>query len=321
MSKSAVHNYQVTSAVLFIIFNRPDTTAKVFDRIRAARPAKLYIAADGPRAGHPDEEEFCKKAREVVAKIDWDCEVKTLFRETNMGCKEAVSSAITWFFENEEEGIILEDDCLPATSFFSFCDEMLEKYRDDTRIRHISGGNFQLGTKRGDASYYFSKISHIWGWAGWRRVWLDYDKDLKQYTDEEAKAALLKVFDDDWIADSWYQIFKELKAGNIDTWDYQLGLTNFFNNALCVIPNVNLISNIGFGNSATHTTETGNKYAGLPLEESETITHPKYFLADREADLFTLNDQFNIAERRRQNNKPRKKLKRWLRSIIGKNSI
>jgi hypothetical protein len=321
MSKSGAHNYQVKSAVLFIIFNRPDTTAKVFDRIRVARPTKLYIAADGPRTGHPDEQGLCKQAREIATKVDWDCELKTLFRETNMGCKEAVSSAISWFFKNEEEGIILEDDCLPADSFFSFCDEMLEKYRDDTRIRHISGGNFQLGTKRGEASYYFSKISHIWGWASWRGVWRDYDKDLKQYTEAEAQAALHNVFDDEWIADAWYQIFKELKAGNIDTWDYQLGLCNFFNNALCIIPNVNLISNIGFGENATHTKQTVDKYAALPLEQIGKITHPVYFLPDKQADLFTLNDQFNITERRRQHNMPRKKLKRWLRSIIGKNSI
>lgn len=321
MSKSAAYNYQAQSAVLFIIFNRPDTTIKVFERIRAARPARLYIAADGPRAGRPDEEQLCRQAREIANQVDWDCELKTLFRKTNMGCKEAVSSAISWFFENEEEGIILEDDCLPAGSFFSFCDAMLNRYRHDTRVRHITGGNFQLGAKRGDASYYFSKISHVWGWAGWRSVWRDYDKDLKQYTEKEARLALLNVFDDEWIADSWYRIFNELKAGNIDTWDYQLSLTNFFNNALCVIPNVNLISNIGFGQNATHTKQAVDKYAALPLEEIGEITHPSCFLANRQADQFTLNDQFNIAEMRRQRNKPRKKLKRWLRSVIGKNSI
>lgn len=321
MSKSAVRDYRVKSAVLFIIFNRPDTTAEVFDRIRAARPAKLYIAADGPRAGHPEEGELCKQARAIVNQIDWDCELKTLFRNVNMGCKEAVSSAISWFFDNEQEGIILEDDCLPADTFFSFCDTMLDKYRDDDRVRHISGGNFQLGKKRGDASYYFSKISHIWGWASWRRVWRDYDKELSRYSEKEAQLALRNVFDDEWIADSWYQIFKELKEGNIDTWDYQLGLTNFFNNALCVIPNVNLISNIGFGANATHTTQTTDKYAALPLEEIGEIKHPLYFLADKDADTFTLNDQFNIAERQRQHNKPRKKLKRWLGSVIGKNSM
>ena len=316
-----MHNYQAKSAVLFVIFNRPDTTSRVFERIRAARPSKLYVAADGPRPGRPNEEQLCNQTRDIATNIDWDCDLKTLFRKTNMGCKEAVSSAISWFFEHEEEGIILEDDCLPAKSFFSFCDEMLAKYRHDTRIRHISGGNFQLGTRRGDASYYFSKISHIWGWASWRRAWQDYDKDLKQYTEEEAQVALLNVFDDEWIADAWYQIFKELKAGKIDTWDYQLGLCNFFNNALCIMPNVNLISNIGFGENATHTKQTTDKYAALPIEEIGQLIHPIYFLPDKHADEFTLNDQFNINERRRQHNKPRKKLKRWLRSVIGKNSM
>lgn len=321
MATNNAHPYQVKSAVLFIIFNRPDTTARVFERIKATRPARLYVAADGPRADRPDEAVLCGEARAIASKIDWECELKTLFRDSNAGCKEAVSSAISWFFDNEEEGIILEDDCLPADSFFSFCDAMLHKYRLDTRVRHITGGNFQLGNVRGDATYYFSKISHVWGWAGWRRVWQDYDKDLTRFEEADAQKTFADVFSDPWLADAWYQIFKELKAGNIDTWDYQLGITNYFNNALCVVPNVNLISNIGFGENATHTTQSTDKYANLPLGEIDEITHPLYFVADKKADDFTLNDQFNIAEKRRQHNKPRRQLKRWLKSVIGKNSI
>jgi hypothetical protein len=321
MYKNGGDSYHVTSAVLFIIFNRPDETAKVFNAIRIARPAKLYLAADGPRTNRPEEQELCRQTREIAMQVDWDCEVKTLFRETNMGCKEAVSSAVSWFFENEEEGIILEDDCLPANSFFYFCDSMLERYRNDSRVRHISGGNFQFGIKRGDASYYFSKISHVWGWASWRRAWIDYDKNLTNYSDGEAKAAFYNIFDDEWIADSWYNIFKELKAGTIDTWDYQWSITNYFNNALCVMPNDNLISNIGFGSNATHTTQVNDKYALLPTSDIDQIIHPVYFLADKDADLYTTNDQFNITERRRQYNKPRKKLKRWIKSVIGLKNI
>jgi hypothetical protein len=141
--------YQIKSAVLFIIFNRPDTTKQVFAKIKVGKPRRFYVAADGPRTDRPGEDELCKQTRAIINEVDWDCDVKTLFRTTNGGCKEAVSSVITWFFENEEEGIILEDDCLPADSFFRFCDTLLEKYRFDNRIGNISGRNLQHGKKWG----------------------------------------------------------------------------------------------------------------------------------------------------------------------------
>lgn len=314
---SARQNYQTKSPVLFIIFNRPNTTARVFEKIREAQPSRLYIAADGPRTNREGEAALCAQTREVAAKVDWDCDVKTLFKEKNVGCKEAEASAMTWFFDNEEEGIILEDDCLPANSFFRFCDVLLEKYRFDTRIRHITGNNFQRGKKWGNASYYFSKNTHGWGWAGWRRVWKDYDKDLKQYDEKDIKEKLTNVFDDSLVIESWYNIFKGLKAGEINTWDYQYGLINFFNNGLCITPNVNMVSNIGFGADATHTTESDHIFANIPVVEIDEITHPIYFLAEKQADAYTLNDQFNIAERRRKQNLLRRRFKRWLRSFIG----
>ena len=163
--------YQTKSAVLFVVFNRPDTTKRVFEAIRLAKPKRLYITTDGPRPNMPDDVQLCKQTREIVSVVDWDCEVKTLFREENAGCKNGVSAAINWFFDHEEEGIILEDDCLPANSFFKFCDTLLEKYRYDTRVRHITGCNLQFGKKWGDASYYFSNLTNGWGWASWRRAW------------------------------------------------------------------------------------------------------------------------------------------------------
>lgn len=310
--------YKTTSAVLFVVFNRPDTTERVFAQIKAARPPRLYIAADGPRMDRPEEAGLCQQARNVAKQIDWDCEVRTLFREKNLGCKEAVSSAITWFFDNEEEGIILEDDCLPGESFFMFCDTLLEKHRFDTRVRHIAGGNFQYGKKWGDASYYFSNISHIWGWASWRRVWKDYDKELSKYDVDEVKDKLALVFADPLIVESWYDIFKELKAGKIDTWDYQLGFTNYFNNGLCIIPNSNLVTNIGFGANATHTTDIDSRSANIPIVEIGEITHPLYFLPEKLADTYTLNADFNVEERRRKQNLLRRRFKCWLSSVITK---
>ena len=303
-------HYQTTSAVLFIVFNRPDTTAKVFEQIKKARPPRLYVAADGPRDGRPDEADLCNRTREIVNQIDWECDVKTLFREKNRGCKEAVSSAITWFFDNEEEGIILEDDCLPAESFFRFCDELLAKYRFDTRIRHIGGCNLQEGKKWGTHTYYFSNMTHVWGWASWRRVWKDYDKELSRYNKAYVAPQLAKIFDDDLIVESWKDIFEKVQAGKIDTWDYQLAFINFFNHSLSVIPNYNLISNIGFGADATHSVDTSSKFANVPLAEIKEISHPLYVLPEKQADIFTLNYFFNVDERRRRQNSLKKRITR-----------
>ena len=168
------------SPILFLIFNRPETTKKVFSAIKEVQPPRLYIAADGPRSEQPDEADHCELARTIATKVDWDCEVKTLFRDQNLGIRIAVSQAIDWFFEQEPEGIILEDDCLPDQSFFWFCKELLEKYRNDTRIMHIGGTNFQFGKNRTNYSYYFSRYAHIWGWASWRRAWEYYDEKLKK---------------------------------------------------------------------------------------------------------------------------------------------
>lgn len=308
--------YRIQSAVLFIIFNRPDTTERVFEQIRAGRPARLYIAADGPRAQKGGEDTLCQQTRAIVSKLDWPCEVKTLFRESNLGCKNAVSSAIDWFFAHEEEGIILEDDCLPNNDFFKFCDTMLDRYRNDTRIRHIGGANLQHGKKWGEASYYYSNMTHIWGWACWRRVWQDYDKELGRYQVDEVRSKMETIFDDRFAVDAWMEIFVKLKAGEIDTWDYQLGFLNFLNNGLSVIPNVNLISNIGFGKNSTHTSDSNNPNANLPLQRLGEITHPLNISPQKQADYYTLKQDFNLDYRWARYNKPKRKFKRWLQSLL-----
>jgi hypothetical protein len=315
MLASPPNSYQVKSPILFIIFNRPETTRQVFSRIRDAKPTRLYIAADGPRSTHLSDEALCLDARNISGHIDWDCEVKTLFRDGNLGCKNAVSSAISWFFDQEEQGIILEDDCLPAESFFSFCDEMLALYKNDTRIRHITGCNLQMGQTWGNASYYFSNLTHVWGWASWRRVWQQYDKNLSNYESIEAMFQLGQIFDNPFIADSWQRIFERLKAGQIDTWDYQLTFINFFNNGLSIIPNQNLISNIGFGAGATHTGSAESKYANIPLGILENITHPLYILPQKQADYVVLEYEFKLQDIYRKHNKLSRRLKRWLKSL------
>ena len=309
------HGYHTKSAVLFIIYNRYDTALQVLAQIKEAKPARLYITADGPRLSRPGEDTECAKTKEVIlAAIDWPCEVKTLFREENVGPKEAISSAISWFFETETEGIVLEHDCLPHNSFFSFCDVLLAKYRTDTRIWLISGSNLTR-KKFGNASYYFSRLTNGWGFATWKRSWNYYDKDLTQYEEAEVRPQLEKIFDDPLIVDSWEQIFKDMKAGKINTWDYQATFAHLFNNCLNIMPNNNLVSNIGFGDKAENTTNENSLFAGIPLAPLSEIIHPKYILAEKEADDIVLNEEFNIFERRRKLNSPKYKVKRWIKSL------
>ena len=310
--------YETRSAVLFVIFNRPGTTQKVFEAIRAAKPKRLYLAADGPRPGVPGDALLCKQTREIVAKIDWDCEVKTLFRDENKGCKNGVSAAINWFFSNEEEGIILEDDCLPANSFFKFCDTLLEKYRHDTRVRHITGCNLQFGKKWGQSTYYFSNRTHVWGWASWRMVWDDYDLSLEKYDSAEIGKQMKNIYDDDLVAESWANIFNEVKAGKINSWAYPLDFANFFNNGLVIIPNENLISNIGFSANATNTLNENNVYANIPLTEIDEISHPVFFVPEKQADLSIINRDFNLDKRRRKARSLGRKFRKWVKTAFRK---
>jgi hypothetical protein len=310
--------YHTKSTVLFVIFNRPDTTRLVFEQIRIAQPGRLYIAADGPRPGSASDDKLCKQTREIASQIDWPCEVKTLFNDENIGCKYGVSAALNWFFANEDEGIILEDDCLPANSFFSFCDTLLEKYRYDTRVRHITGCNLQQGKKWGDASYYFSNRTHVWGWASWKRVWDDYDITLAKYDQENVKDMMHNIYPDDLVAECWANIFEETKTGKNNSWAYALDFANFFNNGLIIIPNNNLISNIGFSRNATHTIDENNLYANNPLQEIDEITHPLVVLPEKDADLAIQYHEFNIAEIRRKRNAPHRRIKKWFKSTIKK---
>lgn len=176
--------------ILFIIFNRPETTKAVFHEIRKNQPFQLFVAADGPRREIFEDIENCRKVREIIQLIDWECNVQTLFRDENLGCKIAVSSAIDWFFSQVDEGIILEDDCLPDQSFFPFCQELLEKYRYDAKIMMIGGSNFQFNKNKFEYSYYFSRYFHIWGWASWKRAWQFYDVEMKAWPEIDRKSVV-----------------------------------------------------------------------------------------------------------------------------------
>jgi len=297
-------DWQLQTPVAFIIFNRPDTTERVFAEIAKAKPPKLLVVADGPRSNRPGEVETCDATRAIIDRVDWDCEVLTNFSAVNLGCKRRVSSGIDWVFDQVEEAIILEDDCLPDPTFFRFCEEMLERYRHDQRIGVISGDNFQFGRRRNDDSYYFSKYVHIWGWASWRDRWAkSYDVTMAKWPRIRDGAWLADMVGDAREARYWQQIFQRVHGGEIDTWDYQWLFANWLEGRLTVLPAVNLISNIGFSASATHTTGESDlanlerRSLGFPLK------HPIGIVRNLQADMYSKKRCFQAPLVKRIRNK------------------
>jgi hypothetical protein len=276
--------------ILFLIFNRPDTTAKVFERIRQIKPTKLYVAADAARDGRPDEALRCAEARAIINKIDWDCELRTLYRDKNLGCKTAVSEAITWFFEQEEYGVILEDDCLPDLSFFPFCEELLIRYKDDERIGHISGQNFFPGIVD-KYSYDFYSFAHIWGWASWQRVWGHYDVNFSYWTDAQKDKNKRKSLFKNLREEVYFSSFiSDTLKGNkgINTWDVQYLYLLRVQNRLSIYPAVNLVTNIGLHSpDATHTTKKSKLC--VPFQEIKfPLVHPFYIMPNHVLDRITI---------------------------------
>lgn len=278
--------------VAFFIFNRPDTTERVFEEIRRARPSKLLVVADGPRSDRPGEAEKCVSARAIIDRVDWPCEVLKNFSDVNLGCKLRLSSGLDWVFETVEEAIVLEDDCLPHPSFFRFCEELLAMYRHDERIMMVSGDNFQFGRQRSSHSYYFTRYAHIWGWASWRRAWRKYDVGISLWPEIKEGGWLKNLFERQAVANFWRMKFDETFSGEIDTWDYQFAFACLMNNGLNIMPTVNLVSNIGFGADATRTSKI-NRFANLPaIEILFPLWDPPFIIRDRQADNFTEDEQF-----------------------------
>jgi hypothetical protein len=285
------------SPLLFLIFNRPETTRQVFAAIRAARPAKLYIAADGPRAGRPAEAKLCEEARAIAATVDWPCEVKTLFQEENLGCKNGVARGISWFFEHESEGIILEDDVLPIPTFFQYCDEMLERYRDDVRIAMVGGCNLASVRSHDGDSYFFSYYCNIWGWASWRRVWQHYDVTMSQWPAWRDSGGLARISGGRaFFAGYWQRTMDAVHAGLIDTWDYQWTFACWWQGGLTILPAFSQVSNLGFGSDATHTTMDAPKYvlASRPASLRFPLVHPLQVERDLTADASIGSGVFGI---------------------------
>jgi hypothetical protein len=271
--------------ILFTIYNRKGIAFDTFQRIREVRPAKLFIAADGPKPEKPGDAEKCAETREVAAMVDWPCEVKTLFRPANLGLKKGMSSAIRWFFENVEEGIVLEDDCKPELSFFGFCAWALDAYRGDARVMAVCGTNYQFGVKRGEASLYFSKILACWGWATWRRAWNHFDLEMKSFPEFERTGQIRNVFPHRLPQEFWMA-----KMGNVhrgaNSWAFAWIYAIIANGGLVAVPNENLVANVGFGEGGTNATDEESVFSNMKTGTlGGRFIAPPFILADNEADL------------------------------------
>jgi len=301
--------FHLTTPVVLLVFNRPHTTEQVFKEIRNAKPPTLLVIADGPRTDQSGEDEKCAAVRDIIEQVDWDCQVLKNYSDLNLGCRKRVASGLDWAFSLVDEAIILEDDCVPHPTFFHYCQELLERYRTDERVMTISGNNFQFGRRRAKYSYYFSRYAHLWGWATWRRAWNFYDVDMKSWPEIRDGAWLFDILgstrpeirDGQYQIDIrrsiqtvqyWHNIFEHTYKGRIDTWDYQLVFTSWLQNGLHILPNINLVSNIGFGPEATHT-KVMNQCANLPITAMEyPLNHPPFVIRDSWADDYSQATHF-----------------------------
>jgi hypothetical protein len=284
--------------VLLLVCDRPDLTRRVLDRIREARPRQLYVAADGPRLDGAEGARLCEEARAAALDVDWDCDVETLLRERNLGCKHAVGSAITWFFERVEEGIVLEDDCVADPTFFGFCAELLERYRKDKRVVAIGGNNFREAPPGRNETYTFSAYPQIWGWATWRRAWAHYDGTLSRWPELRETGWLEGFLGDRTAARFWRAVFDRDLQGQIDTWDFAWTLACWAQDGLTVHPSINLVSNVGFDDRATHTRNPASPLADVRADRIDVaLVHPPAVARDYEADRFTAEHVHRVSLR------------------------
>jgi len=273
--------WQLTTPVVLIIFNRPETTNLVFQIIRNVRPVKLFIIADGPRSDKQDEVELCAAARKIIEHIDWPCEVLKNYSPVNLGSRRRVTSGLDWVFANVDEAIILEDDCLPHPTFFTFCQELLERYRTDERVALIRGDDWPGIAGGGEESYRFTIYPSTWGWATWRRVWRNYDADMAAWRAEQDLAWLVEHLGTETMARYWDRAFKAALTGQLDAWDLQLVYSCWRQRQLAIVPTGNLISNIGGGPEATHTKIPIHPRLGRPVSPMKTpLVHPAKVLSD-----------------------------------------
>jgi len=268
--------------VLFLGFNRPDLAEKVLKRLRQCGVEEIHFALDGPRPDREEDRDKCAQMRALVEGADWVQRKRVLAREENLGCGRAVSSAISWFFEDVAAGIIVEDDCLPDPSFFTFCETMLERHATDAAVWSVAGTTLLPDCISVRASHYFSKYMGIWGWATWRRAWQSYDFDFSSRTPDEWRALVSGKSADAIERAYWLHLLDLMMEGKIDTWDFQVQFSSWKADGVHLTSSRNLVENLGFRPDATHTTQASPltermveenlpPYDQVPLEPNHAI--------------------------------------------------
>jgi hypothetical protein len=294
-------DWKLNTPVAMLIFKRPQTTEKVFAAVRQAKPPKLLVVANtlSKQAGEPLDAK-CAAARAIIDQVDWDCEVLKNYADLYMGCKQRIYSGLDWVFSQVDRAIVLEDDCVPHPSFWRFCQEMLDRYQDDEQIVAVTGDNFQLGRKRTPFSYYFSRYTHFWGWATWRRAWQSYDVNMTRWPELRDQGWLEQFLGDKAAADWWTQTFEKTYQERVDTWDWQWIFSTWLRDGLTVVPNVNLVSNIGFNTGATHTGDAGDWRANMATQAIPfPLNHPPSVERQIEADRFEQHEYYNFLTNQR----------------------
>lgn len=289
----------VNEPVLVIAFNRPLHLRALIDRLREIKPTNLYVAIDGPRTDKIGEADRVRECQELVSEIEWDCQIQTRFHDSNLGCGLGVSTAISWFFEHVDRGIILEDDIIPHPSFFPYCTELLDLYQNDPSVFAVSGCNFVPSSFQSTPrdSFRFSQVPHIWGWATWKDRWSLYTLDIEGWRRQLPVRKLWQKSGPS-IPSSvyWAGTFELLARKEVDTWDGQLVYCAMVNNSLTATSNVNLIENIGFDLEATHTIEDRDE-----LQPVQAMTFPlrapKEVTVDKRADAWTRENHFRATWR------------------------
>ena len=279
----STHCHSPKAPIAYIVFNRPRPTLKTFAAIRKYRPSQLFIIADGPREAHPGDIERCQEVRHIISAIDWPCEIFHNFSSKNLGAGARVSSGLDWVFSNVDRAIVLEDDCLASPDFFTFCEALLERYRDHETILCINGNSYQTQFQRGDGSYFFSRFPDPWGWATWRRAWRHFQRDLP-FLDEWQRSIRWKAtFPTRSERRYFRRIFQDALTGTVDAWDYQWIGCVLYAGGLCAVPNANLVNNIGFDEDGTHTKTLTPWYELTPMG---TLTHPTSIGVEMAADEY-----------------------------------
>ena len=261
--------------ILFQFFDNLETTLEVFKQIKKIKPSKLFLVQDAPRNNVDGESKRCQNLKEIIEKkINWDCQINRLYRTENLGPGAGTADAIKWFFDQVEFGIVLEHDCLPHPDFFNYCETLLIKYMNVSEVKLINGSSYFIDYVSNRMSYHFAASGQLWGWAAWKRSFINYEQDIKKINKVEVLSAINVMFKEIRVREYWYQTVFWLLENKVNTWDYQLLYMIWINNGLIIVPNVNLISNIGFGQKAIHCKDLNSPLANSSVNNILPLVHP-----------------------------------------------